>query len=91
MKDFRDAVMTDFRLAMQRDSELSGLFNHHLFKMKQAGAVGQIANRWIFKEKPLSDLSHRIFVQVMMIIINHQLLELIRLSSTVTAMVVAVL
>ena len=62
VKDFRDAVLTDFRLAFQPDSEIRELFAHRLSKMRQSGSLGKVANRWIFNERPESDLSHRIFV-----------------------------
>ena len=60
LKDFEDRRIVHVAFGLQKDSELKGLLDHHIFKMLQTGVVNSLEMKWVKDNRP-PDWSHRIF------------------------------
>ncbi len=59
--DFEDRVSSQIGIGLQKDSELTDVFNYHILDMIQGGIVKHLIQKWVFK-KP-TDYTSRIFGQ----------------------------
>ncbi len=63
LKSFKGAVQKFANLAYRKDSEITDLFNFHLTKIAQSGALDKIKQRWLEEDRPTDDMTQRIFVE----------------------------
>ncbi len=59
---FKDAFASQLAFGLQKDSEFTAAFNHHLFKMVQSGVLRQLMYKWLEGRRP-EDESDRIFTE----------------------------
>ncbi len=59
---FDEVIVFQLGFGLQKDSELRGLFDHELLKMREGGVINLMIREHLYENKP-PDASDRIFVQ----------------------------